>query len=299
MKELHGVCVPVSSVFDETGETIDPGKMKAHVDHMLDAGVHIILANGGTGEFPYLRWDERKELAELLGHHVAGRAAYMVQTSAVSTSDTIEMTQHAKDIGADAAMVLPPYFEGPNMDGVYDHFEKVASAVDIPLMIYNIPQCSNIDITPDFFKRLLEIDNIKYIKDSTGDIVRIQELLTTGGTVFNGGDPITFQALVAGCPGCVWGAVNAIPHEAVELFDLVTAGKLVEANALWQRILPSQLFLWSHPYNPAVKAATQMLGNDIGHCRLPQQPLTDSEASSLLSSLAPLHNAETNRKNVA
>ena len=163
MKELHGVCVPVSSVFDETGETIDPGKMKAHVDHMLDAGVHIILANGGTGEFPYLRWDERKELAELLGHHVAGRAAYMVQTSAVSTSDTIEMTQHAKDIGADAAMVLPPYFEGPNMDGVYDHFEKVASAVDIPLMIYNIPQCSNIDITPDFFKRLLEIDNIKYI----------------------------------------------------------------------------------------------------------------------------------------
>ncbi len=84
MKKLNGVCVPVSSVFDGTGETIDPGKMKAHVDRMLDAGVHIVLANGGTGEFPYLRWNERKELAELIGNHVAGRAAYMVQTSAVT-----------------------------------------------------------------------------------------------------------------------------------------------------------------------------------------------------------------------
>ena len=185
------------------------------------------------------------------------------------------------------------------MDGVYDHFEKVASAVDIPIMVYNIPQCSNIDITPDFFKRLLEIDNIEYIKDSTGDIVRIQELLTTGGTVFNGGDPITFQSLLAGCPGCVWGAVNAIPNEAVELFNLVTTGKLAEANALWQRILPSQLFLWGHPYNPAVKAATQMMGHDIGQCRLPQQPLTDSEASALVSSLAPLLSADAHRENVA
>ena len=299
MKKLHGVCVPVSSVFDGTGETIDPGKMKAHVDRMLDAGVHLILANGGTGEFPYLRWNERKELAELIGNHVAGRAVYMVQTSAVSTSETIEMTQHAKDIGADAAMMLPPDFEGPNMDGVYDHFEKVASAVDIPIMVYNIPQCSNIDITPDFFKRLLEIDNIEYIKDSTGDIVRIQELLRTGGSVFNGGAPITFQSLLAGCPGCVWGAVNAIPHEAVDLFNLVTTGKLAEANALWQRILPSQLFLWSHPYNPAVKAASQMMGHDIGQCRLPQQPLTDSEASALVSSLAPLLSVDANLKNVA
>ena len=269
------------------------------MDRMLDSGVHIVLANGGTGEFPYLRWNERKELAELIGNHVAGRAVYMVQTSAVSTSETIEMTQHAKDIGADAVMVLPPYFEGPNMDGVYDHFEKVASAVDIPIMVYNIPQSSNIDITPDFFKRLLEIDNIEYIKDSTGDIVRIQELLRTGGTVFNGGDPITFQSLLAGCPGCVWGAVNAIPREAVELFNLVTTGKLAEANALWQRILPSQLFLWSHPYNPAVKAASQMMGHDIGQCRLPQQPLTDSEASALVSSLAPLLSVDVNRKNVA
>ncbi len=299
MKELQGVCVPVSTVFDSSGEAVDPARMKAHLDVMLDAGVHIILANGGTGEFPYLRWDERKELAELMGKHVAGRAAYMVQTSAINTSDTIEMTRHAKDIGADAVMVLPPYFEGPTMDGVYDHFEKVAAAVDIPIMVYNIPQCTNIDITPDFFRRLLEIDNIRYIKDSTGDLVRIQELLTTGGIVFNGGDPITFQSLLAGCPGCVWGTVNAIPREAVELFDLVSAGALSEANALWQRILPSQLFLWSNSYNPAVKAAAHIMGNDIGQCRRPLQPLNDDEMAALRSSLSPLLQVETTRKNVA
>jgi len=132
---------------------------------------------------------------------------------------------------------------------------------------------------------LLEIDNIKYIKDSTGDLVRIQELLQTSGKVFNGGDPITYPALAAGCVGCVWGAINFIPEEAVELYGLVQEGKLREANQLWQRLLPSQLFIWTHVYNSAVKTAANYRGFNVGQCRAPVLPLGNQDLSILTQNL--------------
>jgi 4-hydroxy-tetrahydrodipicolinate synthase len=164
----------------------------------------------------------------------------------------------------------------------------VAAALKTALMLYNIPQSTTIDITPDLYKELLEIDNIRYIKDSTGSLIRIQELVATGGSVFNGADAIAFAALLAGCPGCVWGAVNAMPREAVQLFDLVRSGKLSEARALWLRMVPSQLFFWSHFYNAAVKQATNLSGRPVGPCRSPVRPLTEEERSGLLEALSPL-----------
>jgi len=288
MSELVGVCVPVCTPFDATGEQTDEAALRDHIDAMIESGVHIVLVCGGTGEFAYLRQAEKRRIVEIASMHIDGRIQFMVQTSAINTADTIENTMHAFDHGADACMILPPYFEGPDMEGVYQHYAAIAAAVDVPIMVYNIPQHSGIDIQPAFFKRLLEIDQIRYIKDSTGDLIRIQELLGTGGTVFNGGDPITFQALVAGCPGCVWGAVNAMPREAVRLFDLVQTGRLNEANALWKRMLPSQLYFWSHVYNATVKAATRLAGRDLGPCRAPVQPLTDAALVELKAALAPL-----------
>ena len=225
---------------------------------------------------------------EITAKHVEGRAAFVAQTSAINTRDTIEISKHAVDHGADAVMVLPPYFEGPDMEGVYYHYEQVAAAISVPIMVYNIPQATGIDITPAFFTRLLELDGIEYIKDSTGDLVRIQSLLATGGKIFNGSDPITFQALAAGCPGCVWGSVNFAPSESVALFDLVKANNLAEANELWQRILPSQLFVWATVYNAGIKAACEMRGFSVGNCRMPVQPLSPADTEALQAALEPL-----------
>ncbi len=294
-KELSGVCVPVCTTFDASGENVDESKYLAHVDAMIEAGVDIILPCGGTGEFAYLRPEEKRRLIEITGKHVAGRASYLVQTSAINTTDTIDNTKHAEDNGADAVMVLPPYFEGPDMDGVYWHYEHLAAKTSAPIMVYNIPDASGIDITPADFSKLLEIDQIQYIKDSTGNFVRIQELLQTGGKIFNGGDPITFQALQAGCPGCVWGAINFIPNEAVQLFDLVQKGEFNEANTLWKRILPSQLFLWSHVYNPSVKAAANLRGFNVGDCRMPVQPLNKESLAELTAALEPLESTSETR----
>lgn len=288
MRELVGICVPICTPFDDSGEKLDETALTNHIDSMLEAGVHIILVCGGTGEFAYLRGGEKRRIAEIAAKHIDGRAAFMVHTSAVNTADTIEESKHAQDLGADAVMILPPYFEGPERRGVYDHYEKVARAINVPIMVYNIPQSTTIDITPDLYKELLEIDNIQYIKDSTGSLIRIQQLVATGGNVFNGADPITFSALLAGCPGCVWGAVNAMPKEAVSLYALVSSGKLNEARELWRKMLPAQLFFWSHFYNAAVKESTNLSGRRVGPCRKPVQSLTAAEKEGLVKALAPL-----------
>jgi 4-hydroxy-tetrahydrodipicolinate synthase len=291
MKELKEMCVALCTPFTEDGEKVDETALKNHIDSMIEAGVHIILVCGGTGEFAYLRPEERRRIAEIASKHIDGRAGFMVQTSAVNTADAIEFSRHAEGVGADCLLILPPYFEGPNYDGIYYHYEKIAEAINIPIMVYNIPQSSNIDLTPGFMKRLMEIDNIQYIKDSMEDLTRIQELLMVCGDrvkVFNGGDPIAYYSLIAGCPGCVWGATNAMPKESVKLYDLVQAGKLSEAGDLWKRMFPANLFFVTHVYNAAVKAATNLSGRKVGPCRKPLMPLTDSEMSDLKDALKPL-----------
>jgi 4-hydroxy-tetrahydrodipicolinate synthase len=155
-------------------------------------------------------------------------------------------------------------------------------------MAYNIPVHSGIDITPAFFRKLTEIDNIEYIKDSTGDLIRTQELLSMNAKVFNGGDPIAFYALMAGCPGCVWGGPNAMPEEAVALYEHIVSGRFAEARELWGKMLPANLFFWNHVYNAAVKAATNLSGRKVGPCRKPVQPLTDTELKELKEALKPL-----------
>ncbi len=155
-------------------------------------------------------------------------------------------------------------------------------------MVYNIPVHTGIDITPSFYQRLMEIDNVEYIKDSMADILRIQELLAIGAKVFNGGDPIAFFSLVAGCPGCVWGAVNAMPLEAVNLYNLVSSGSIGEARDLWEKMFPTNRFFWRHVYNASVKAATNLSGRPVGPCRKPVQPLTDVEMAELKQAMVPL-----------
>jgi 4-hydroxy-tetrahydrodipicolinate synthase len=288
MSELKGVCVPACTPFDKSGDNVDEKALSAHLERLLEAGVHAVVSCGGTGEFAYLSEAERRQIHQLIAKRVHGRARFVAQSSAVSTRDTIENAKFAEGLGADAVMILPPYFEGPTMDGVMWHYETVARAIKTPIVVYNIPQNTNRDVTPDLFARLLEIDNIQYIKDSTGDFTRIQQLIATGGKVLNGGDTLAFPALVAGCPGLIWGGVNATPKEAVRLYDLVTKGDLTAAATLWKSLLPAQIFYWTHDYNSSVKAATNLLGGNVGICRKPALPLSEADLADLKKALLPL-----------
>lgn len=291
MKELKGICAASCTPFKENGEKLDESALKEHIDYLIDAGVHIILVCGGTGEFAYLRPEEKKKIVELSAKHINGRTGLMVQTSAINTVDAINNAKYAEDAGADGLLILPPYFEGPDAEGVFYHYEQISNAINIPIVAYNIPKHSGFDITPQFFKRLMEIDNVKYIKDSTGNLIRIRELIEAAGDkakVFNGADSIAFESLMAGSVGCIWGAVNVMPRKCVQLYNLITAGDLVSARTLWNKMLPANLFFSHHVYNSSVKTATNLTGRNIGECRKPVQPLNDSELAELKAALKPL-----------
>jgi len=288
MTELHGVIAALSTPFDETGEALDEAGLRRHLDAMLEAGVHGIVLCAGTGEFAYLREDEKTRIFEIGINHVDGRVPVVAQTSAIATADAIERSKRAEGLGADALMVLPPYFEGPGVDGVLYHYEQIARAVSTPIVLYNIPQHSDFDITPAIYARLLEVDNIDYIKDSKGDMINLQHLIATGGKVLSGADPLAPYALMAGAVGWIWGAANVMPRETVELYDLIAGGRHAEALALWRRMAPANLFFWSHGYNVGVKQATNYMGRPVGPCRKPTLPLSEAEWDELKAALEPL-----------
>lgn len=288
MSELKGICTPICTPFTKGDQRFDETAFLRHMDTLLDAGVHIIAVCGGTGEFPFLSAQEKRRIAELSAKHINGQAQLIVQTSAVITREAIEFSQHAEDTGADALLVLPPYFEGPDEAGVIHHYEQVAQAVDIPIMAYNIPVHSGFDITPELFSRLRKIDNIRYIKDSTGDMLRIEQLVLSGASVFNGSDYLSYYGLLAGCVGCFWGGANAMPNEAVRLYQLYSQRKYAEALELWQRMRQANVFFWTHAFNPSVKAAANMMGYEVGECRLPVMPLNDQSKAELAATLESL-----------
>jgi len=281
MTDLKGICTPICSVFTDNGSRIDEVAQKKHLDRLLSAGVQVIAVCGGTGEFSFLTREERLILTEMVAKHLGGRAKLVVHVSAVMTQETIEYAKHAEDQGADCLLVLPPYFEGPTLDGCYEHYEKVAQSVSTDLMAYNIPVHSGIDVTPEFAQKLMKIDNINYLKDSTGDFIRIQQLVKAGVKVFNGADPLMLYGLMADSVGCFWGTSNAIPELAVKLYALCEERQWDQAKVLWNKIYAVNDFVWHNPFNPSVKALANLLGHDLRECRRPVQPLTDAEAYEL------------------
>lgn len=284
---LKGICTPVCTPF-HADQSLDESAFLKHIDTMLEAGIHSIAVCGGTGEFPFLTGDERRKMAEIAIKHINGRAKVVVQTSAIRTQDAIDFSKHAQDAGADVVMVLPPYFEGPDQDGVFWHYERLSNAISIPIMAYNIPVHSGFDITPDFYTRLMTLERVQYIKDSTGDLMRVEQLVAAGANVFCGCDWLAPYALLAGAVGCFWGGSNAMPVEAVALYTLHAQGKLAEMNALWARLKAANIFFWTNSYNAAVKAAVNMRGGAVGECRLPVLPLSDAKKAELAKALAPL-----------
>ena len=281
MTALKGVCTPICSIFTTDGNRVDETAQRKHVDTLIEAGVHIIAACGGTGEFSFLTRNERFRLTEIIADQINGQAKLVAHASAVMTEDAIEFAKHAEGVGADCLLLLPPYFEGPTLAGTFEHYERVANSVNIETMAYNIPLHSGIDLKPNFVKKLLEIENITCLKDSTGDLIRIQQLIAQGISVFNGADPLMIYGLLAGAKGCFWGTSNAIPQEAVALYELIQAGKIGEALELWRQIHPVNDFIWNNPFNPSVKALGNLLGHDLRECRRPVQPLTNDEFEQL------------------
>ncbi len=295
-KSFHGVIVAVAMPMKDAGEAIDEVALLDHLDWLLDAGVHGLLVLSGTGEYAYLRPEEKRRVVEMCLPHIDGRVPVMVQTSEMSVSDTIESSKHAADLGADSLMVLPPWLESPSERGILYHYERVAQAVASDIVLYNTPAASGVEITPAMYRKLLAIDNVRYMKDSQGDLSRIQTLAAisegTNASVLCGVDPLAPYALMAGAVGMIWGCANIMPHECVQLVAHIEAGEIAEALELWKLMWPVNAFMWENEIDvgflPGVKTAAEMIGRKMGPLRRPQMPVTGTGRLAIEAALSTL-----------
>ena len=288
MANLAGVNLAMQTPFKEDG-AIDFAAFEELVDRYVDAGVHGIVFGSGTGQHPYLTEAECNKLYEVGTKRVNDRCNVICQTSALNMDEVVRRSRHAESIGADAIMVLPPYFEGPtDDDGLFEFYKEVDASIGIDIVGYNIPQATGIAVSPALLRRLSELPNYKYIKDSAGDIITHQEFIGTGVNVLNGCDPTTVFAFMAGAKGAIWGAANFMPHEAVKLYELVQKKDFSSALALWARMIPSLLAIWRTEYVASVVRAAQLRGFGTGRVRKPLRALSREQDENLQRAIAPL-----------
>ena len=286
VRPLRGILSALATPFSADGSKIDEGALRELVDGTIAAGIHGLIPCGSTGEFPVLSIEERKRITQIVADQARGRVPVVPHTGSCSTADAIDLSRHAESLGADALMVVQPYYESISLDELLGYFKDISNAVHIPLMVYNNPAGTGMNPPADFLIKLCrEIENVRYIKDSSGDISNVQELLFKYGnevTIFNGWDTIAYQVLALGSKGAVWGAGNVAPRQCAELFNLVHAGKLDEARSLWvEKLWPVNQFLVTEGYTASVKAGANLIGFHVGNPRPPYRPLLPDKVEEL------------------
>jgi 4-hydroxy-tetrahydrodipicolinate synthase len=282
----YGPWVALVTPFDAEGR-IDEDAYQCNADLCIQYGCTGLVVNGCMGEFWSLSHDERKRLIELCVETAAGRATVIGNASAITTGEVIELANVAKQAGCDGIMVLPPYFMKPPIDDVIYHYESVSNAVDIPIMLYNIPSAASVPLTPDVVDRLADVENVVAIKESSRDFVNFYQTLEAAGDrihVFIGpGGLFGVAALTVGAAGYVEGNQNYWPYESTEIYYATKKNDLDRALLLQKKGLAvRQLIEGNGRYMySAAKAAMNVLGLPGGYPRLPLRPLEEPHLSEL------------------
>ena len=286
MKKLKGVFPVVLTPFKGDDQSVDYDRLDKHVDYLLESNAHGLCANGSTSEFPLLSEQEAFDVAKRIITRVDGRVPIIVGACAPSTWKTIEFAKMGEDLGADALLMLPPYYYPLNDEEIYKHYEVVSQNTKLPIMIYNNPHTSKLDLQPELVAKLAQIDNIAYIKESTGFATRIHDIQALAGNnidIFIGSDNIFFDALVSGATGVIASSGNIASSFMVEIYNLIVNEKNIdEAREKFQRISPLLTFVDGSPnFVQVLKTALGIMGRPIGSPRLPLLNLTGEKLGKL------------------
>ena len=286
MKKLKGVFPVVLTPFKGDNQSVDYGVLDKHVDYLLESNAHGLCANGSTSEFPLLSEKEAFNVAKRIITRVDGRVPIIVGATAPSTWKTIEFAKMGEDLGADVLLMLPPYYFPLDDDEIYKHYEVVSQNTKLPIMIYNNPHTSKLDLEPELVARLAKIDNIAYIKESSGFATRIHDIQALAGNnidIFIGSDNIFFDALVSGATGVIASSGNIASSFMVEIYNLIVNEKNIdEAREKFQRISPLLTFVDGSPnFVQVLKTALGIMGRPIGSPRLPLLNLTGEKLGKL------------------
>lgn len=271
MFEAKGLITPVATALTDK-EEFNPEMYKEFINHLIDAGVNGIFPLGTNGEFYAFSQEEKLTIIKTAVEAVNGRVPVYAGTGCVTTKETIEFSKKVQDLGVDCLSVISPYFVAVSQDDLYEHYSAVAKAVDMPMLLYNIPARTGNNIAVGTVKRLLEFENIIGIKDSSGNFdntLKYIENTEPRIQVLAGSDSLILWTLMAGGTGAISGCSNVFPELMVSIYKYWAAGDIAKANEAQKKIRPFRNVMQMGNPNSVVKLAVNLRGWKIGPARQP------------------------------
>lgn len=279
MEKLGRLITAMATPFDEKG-AVNFKKVEELVEHLLKTGSDGIVVHGTTGESPTLTHEEEYELYKAVKKTVAGRASVIAGTGSNSTETTIKSTKRAQEIGCDAALLVVPYYNKPSQEGLYRHFKAVSDNTDIPLILYNIPGRTGINMAPETIARLSQIKNFIGVKDAAGDVNQTSSTRMLCGsdfTIWSGDDSMTLPMMSVGGYGVISVVSHIAGKEIKAMIEAFASGNTKKAQELHIKLMPlfKVLFITSNP--SPLKYALSLTGLDCGGTRLPLVDPSENE----------------------
>lgn len=290
MDKFHGALVAIVTPFIDG--KLDEQGMVDLIEFQIENGTHGIVPCGTTGESATIGFDEHKRVIDLTVKTVNGRVPVVAGTGANNTLEAIELTESAKESGADAVLSVAPYYNKPNQEGMYLHFREIAEKVDIPMVLYNVPSRTVVSIDPATVARLSEIDNIIGIKEATGSLEQISDVIRKcpdDFIVLSGDDFTAMPTVLIGGKGVISVISNVYPQGMAAMMEAALAGDLKKANELHYRMYDLMKLMFSVPSPAPAKKAVELMGKiKSGLPRLPMVPMDDANLQKLKEALADL-----------
>jgi len=271
MLKPQGIIAPILTPLTED-EKLNEQEMRNQINRLIDAGISGIFALGTNGEFYAFSKEEKIEIIRVTIDEVKGRVPVYVGTGCVTTQETIELSKISQELGADVLSVISPYFSGISQENLYDHFSSVAEAVDLPILLYNIPARTGNNIDYTTVKKLAKYENIIGIKDSSGNFDNTLKYIENTDprlSVLAGSDSLILWTLMAGGTGAISGCSNVFPELMVSIYELWSQGKFEAANEAQKKIRPFRNVMQMGNPNSVVKRAANLLGYPVGPGRAP------------------------------
>ncbi|WP_110929467.1 4-hydroxy-tetrahydrodipicolinate synthase [Bacillus massiliglaciei] len=269
--------------FDSKGN-VDFQKTTTLVNYLIENGTDSVVLAGTTGESPTLSTEEKLALLRHVVKVVDKRIPVIMGTGSNNTYASIELTKKAEENGADAVMLVAPYYNRTNQEGLFQHFKTVAESTKLPVMLYNIPGRSSVNIEPETIIELSKIENIVAVKEAGGNLSAMTQIIAETEDdfiLYSGDDGLALPVLAIGGAGVISVASHVAGNELQEMIAAFTSGNLKEAAELHQKLLPLFKGLFAAPSPAPVKTALQLKGIDVGSVRLPIVPLTEGERTAL------------------
>lgn len=283
MIDFGRVSTAMVTPFDKKGN-LDFGKTATLINYLIENGSDSLVIAGTTGESPTLSAEEKIALLRHVVNVVGKRVPVIMGTGSNNTYASIELTRRAEANGADAVMLVAPYYSKTNQEGLYQHFKAIADSTALPVMLYNIPGRSAVNIEPETICRLSKISNIVAVKEASGNLNAMTEIIANTDEdfrLYSGDDALTLPVLAIGGAGVVSVASHVVGNDMQQMIQSFVTGDLREAAREHQRLLPLTTALFAAPNPTPVKTALQLSGIDVGGVRLPLVPLTEQERTTL------------------